>query len=302
METPSDKLSDISGHADLTQRLKEMVEFPLTRPDLYEELGISKSHGVLMYGPPGCGKTMIARALAAEMETSFIAVSAPEILSMWQGASEEKIRALFARARAAQPCIIFIDEIDAITQKRDDVKGSNTNTVVNQILTAMDGFGARQTIYVIAATNLLDDIDPALLRPGRFDDKIYVGMPDRIARANIIMQKLQKGKAAGTAKHLHDWATTIATNTDGYSGADMQAIYKEACRAVIAKTVRTAAAAVNPRSKAKGKQQGDAMDVDGMERLIGRVTLEDLKLAQAKIRPSVKPEDLATKYRDHSIK
>jgi len=180
VEVPEVHWDDIGGLEDVKQQLKEAVEWPLKHPDHFKEMGIEPPKGILLYGPPGCGKTLLAKAVATESEANFIAVKGPEILSKWVGESERAVREIFSKARQSAPCIVFFDELDSIVPRRGHRFDSGvTDRIVNQLLTEMDGIAKLEGVVVIGATNRPDIIDPALLRPGRFDRIIYVPPPTR---------------------------------------------------------------------------------------------------------------------------
>ncbi len=183
---PEVTYEDIGGLSDAIQKIREMVELPLKHPELFERLGIEPPKGVLLYGPPGTGKTLLAKAVANEANAHFIAINGPEIMSKFYGESEERLRDIFKEAEENAPSIIFIDEIDAIAPKREEVVGEVEKRVVSQLLTLMDGLKSRGKVIVIAATNRPDAIDPALRRPGRFDREIEVGVPDKQGRKEIL--------------------------------------------------------------------------------------------------------------------
>ncbi|MCD6558425.1 MAG: CDC48 family AAA ATPase, partial [Palaeococcus sp.] len=183
---PEVTYEDIGGLKDAIQKIREMVELPLKHPELFERLGIEPPKGVLLYGPPGTGKTLLAKAVANEANAHFIAINGPEIMSKFYGESEERLREIFKEAQENSPSIIFIDEIDAIAPKREEVTGEVEKRVVSQLLTLMDGLKSRGKVIVIAATNRPDALDPALRRPGRFDREIEVGVPDKQGRKEIL--------------------------------------------------------------------------------------------------------------------
>ncbi len=177
---------DIGGLKDEIQKIREMIELPLKHPEIFEKLGIEPPKGVLLYGPPGTGKTLLAKAVANEANAHFIAINGPEIMSKYYGESEERLREVFREAEENAPSIIFIDEIDAIAPKREEVTGEVEKRVVSQLLTLMDGLKSRGKVIVIAATNRPDAVDPALRRPGRFDREIEIGVPDKQGRKEIL--------------------------------------------------------------------------------------------------------------------
>lgn len=220
---PSISYEDIGGLKEEVQKIREMVELPMRHPELFERLGIEAPKGVLIYGPPGTGKTMLAKAVASESEANFISIGGPELVSKFVGESEEKLRQLFKEAEENAPSIIFMDEIDAIAPKREEVNGEVERRMVSQLLTLMDGLKSRGHVIVIGATNRPNSIDPALRRPGRFDREIELGIPDRNARKEIL-QIHTRGMPTAKDVNLDD----IANVTHGYTGADISSLCKEA--------------------------------------------------------------------------
>ena len=214
---------DIGGLKDEVQKIREMIELPMRHPELFERLGIGPPKGVLIYGPPGCGKTLLARAVANESEAHFITINGPEIISKFVGEAEERLRGIFKEAEENAPSIIFIDEIDAIAPKREEVIGEVEKRVVSQLLTLMDGLKSRGQVVVIAATNRQNSLDPALRRPGRFDREIEIGVPDRKGRKEM-MQIHTRGMPLAEGVSLDDMAAV----THGFVGADIQSLTKEA--------------------------------------------------------------------------
>jgi len=234
VETPNVRWDDIGGLEDIKQELKEAVEWPLKYPEAYERLGIKPPKGILLYGPPGCGKTLLARAVATESEANFVSVKGPEIFSKWVGESERAIRELFRKARQVAPAVIFIDEIDAIAPMRGLGIGDSmvTERVVSQLLTELDGLVRLEGVVVIGATNRPDIIDPALLRPGRFDRIIYVPPPDKKARLEILKVHTRKMPLAPDV-NLQE----IAELTEGYSGSDLEVLVREAGLAALRENI-----------------------------------------------------------------
>lgn len=214
---------DIGGLSDEIQRLREMIELPMKHPEIFEKLGIESPKGVLMYGPPGTGKTLIARAVANESGANFFSIAGPEIMSKYYGESEQRLRELFEQANKEAPSIIFIDELDSIAPKREEVTGEVERRVVAQLLTMMDGLEERGQVVVIGATNRIDAIDPALRRPGRFDREIEIGVPDRNERIEIL-QIHTRGMPLAEDVKLED----IGDRTHGFVGADISALVREA--------------------------------------------------------------------------
>ncbi len=221
--TPTVTYEDIGGLEKETLRIREMVELPLRHPELFDRLGIEPPKGILLHGPPGTGKTLTARAVANESNAYFESIAGPEIMSKFYGESEKRLRDVFEEARRNSPSIIFIDEIDAIAPKREEVTGDVEKRVVSQLLSLMDGLEARGKVIVIAATNRVDALDPALRRPGRFDREMVVGVPDRKGRKEIL-QIHTRGMPLDEDVDLNE----LAGNTHGFVGADLAALAREA--------------------------------------------------------------------------
>ena len=226
---PDITYEDIGGLTDEIKKIREMVEIPIKHPEIFEKLGVEAPKGVLLHGPPGTGKTLLAKAVANESEANFILLNGPEIMSKFYGESEKKIRDIFEEAEKTAPSIIFIDEIDAIAPKREDVNGEVERRVVSQILTMMDGLKSRGKVIVIGATNRVDALDPALRRPGRFDREIEVGVPDKKGRKAI----LQIHTRSMPLKNVK--IDEIASLTHGFVGADLESLAKESAMNVLRK-------------------------------------------------------------------
>lgn len=220
---PRTTYEDIGGLHEEIQRIREMVELPLRHPEIFQRLGIDPPKGVLLHGPPGCGKTLLARAVANESEANFYSINGPEIMSKFYGESEERLRQIFKEAQENAPSIVFIDEIDAIAPKREEVTGEVEKRVVSQLLTLMDGLESRGQLVVIAATNRPNALDPALRRPGRFDREIEIGIPDKKGRLEILQIHTRNMPLAEDVS-----LEKIAEITYGYTGADLVALCKEA--------------------------------------------------------------------------
>ena len=274
VEVPNVRWSDIGGLHNVKQELREAVEWPLKYPEVFEHANAKPPKGILLYGPPGTGKTLLAKAVANESEANFISIKGPEILSKWVGESERAIRETFRKARQASPCIIFIDEIDAIAPMRGTGIGDArvTERIVSQLLTEMDGLVELQEVVVIGATNRPDILDPALLRPGRFDRLLYVPPPDLEARKEIFKIHL-RGKPLAEDVNIDE----LAKRTEGYTGADIAAVCNEATMLAIREYILT---------KAKDKKELDREDIK--KNL--KVTMKHLEEAMRKIKPTGKRE------------
>jgi transitional endoplasmic reticulum ATPase len=220
---PQVTYEDIGGIADEIKKVREMIELPLRHPEIFEKLGIEAPKGVLLYGPPGTGKTLLAKAVANESNAHFISISGPEIMSKFYGESEARLREIFKEAREKSPSIIFVDEIDSIAPKREEVTGEVERRVVSQMLSLMDGLEARGKVIVIAATNRPNAIDPALRRPGRFDREIEIKVPDKKGRKDILLIHTRNMPLADDVD-----LDKCAAVSHGYVGADLEYLCKEA--------------------------------------------------------------------------
>jgi len=226
IDIPDISWEDVGGLEDIKSELREAVEWPLKYPKLFEKAGIRPLNGILLFGPPGCGKTLLAEAVANESKCNFITVKGPEILSKWVGESQKSIREIFRKGRQASPSIIYFDEIDAITAVRMSYEGTGsgvTSSIVNQLLVEMDGMEDRKGVVVIASTNRPDLVDSALLRPGRFDRLLYVIAPDLESRLKILDVHTREMPLANDVSLKH-----VAQITEGYSGADLENVCREA--------------------------------------------------------------------------
>lgn len=231
VEIPNVTWEDIGGLEGVKTELKETVQYPVEHPEKFEKFGMSPSKGVLFYGPPGCGKTLMAKAVANECQANFISIKGPELLTMWFGESEANVRDVFEKARGAAPCVLFFDELDSIAKSRGMGAGDGGGAgdrVMNQLLTEMDGMGAKKNVFIIGATNRPDIIDTALMRPGRLDQLIYIPMPDVDARVGILKATLRKSP-------VHDSVDLryLAEETDKFTGADLTEICQRAAKFAI---------------------------------------------------------------------
>ncbi|KAH3679972.1 hypothetical protein WICMUC_000715 [Wickerhamomyces mucosus] len=246
---------DIGGLDNIKNELKETVEYPVLHPEQYTKFGLSPSKGVLFFGPPGTGKTLLAKAVATEVSANFISVKGPELLSMYFGESESNIRDIFDKARAAAPTVVFLDELDSIAKARGQNHGDSggADRVVNQLLTEMDGMNAKKNVFVVGATNRPDQIDPAILRPGRLDQLIYVPLPDEPARLSILKAQLRK-----TPLEPGLDLGQIAKTTHGFSGADLSYIVQRAAKFAIKDSIEATIRAQKEKEKEnKVKEEGD---------------------------------------------
>ena len=235
VEIPNVPWEQVGGLDELKQKLIESVEWPLSRPKIFKRMGISPPKGILLYGPPGCGKTLLARAVATESKANFISIKGPELLSKWVGESEKAIREVFRKAKMAAPCIIFFDEFDSIAPSRGRHTSDSgvTEKVLSQFLTELDGLEVMKDIVVIAATNRPDILDPALIRPGRIDRILLVPSPDEKGRLEI-MRLFTKDMPLATNLNIED----LNKLTEGFSGADIETWCREAAMIALRENIR----------------------------------------------------------------
>merc|ERR1719301_103976 len=260
VEVPNVTWNDIGGLEGVKRELQEVVQYPVEFPEKFEKFGMSPSKGVLFYGPPGCGKTLLAKAIANECQANFISIKGPELLTMWFGESESNVRELFDKARGAAPCVLFFDELDSIARSRGSSggdAGGAGDRVINQILTEMDGMGAKKSVFIIGATNRPDIIDPAVLRPGRLDQLIYIPLPDEGSRVNILKSVLRKSPVAPDVD-LEFMARTV----HGFSGADLTEICQRAAKLAIRESIEKEIEQEKERA-ATAEANPNAMDTDG---------------------------------------
>merc|ERR1719498_1045742 len=232
---PNTSWEDIGGLEEVKKELQEMVQYPVEHPEKFEKFGMNPSKGVLFYASPGCGKTLLAKAIANECQANFISVKGPELLTMWFGESESNVREVFDKARAASPCILFFDELDSIAIKRGGNSGDGggaADRVINQVLTEMDGVGSKKNVFIIGATNRPYIIDPAIMRPGRLDQLLYIPLPDEPSRMSILKANLKKSPIAPDVDLGY-----LAKKTHGFSGADLTEICQRACKQAIRENI-----------------------------------------------------------------
>jgi len=291
VEVPNVSWDDIGGLEDVKRDLKELVQYPVEHPEKFEKFGMSPSKGVLFYGPPGCGKTLMAKAVANECQANFISVKGPELLTMWFGESEANVRDVFEKARQAAPCVLFFDELDSIAQQRGGSQGDGggaADRVMNQLLTEIDGIGAKKNVFIIGATNRPDIIDTALMRPGRLDQLIYIPMPDHDSRLSILRATLRKSPVAKNVD-----LTYLSAQTDKFTGADLTEICQSACKLAIREEIERDIERERMREEA-----GDDMDADDDEDDEASDTMPEIlpthfEAAVRNARRSVSDRDLA---------
>jgi len=285
VEVPNVTWDDIGGLENVKRELQETVQYPVEHPEKFLKFGMSPSKGVLFYGPPGCGKTLLAKAIANECQANFISIKGPELLTMWFGESEANVRDVFDKARAASPCVLFFDELDSIAKARGSSlgdAGGASDRVLNQLLTEMDGMNAKKNVFIIGATNRPDQIDPALMRPGRLDQLIYIPLPDEKSRLAIFRAALRKSPIAKDVDLEY-----LAKVTPGFSGADLTEICQRACKLAIRESIEKDAA----RHRA-AKERGEAvMEMDD-EDPVPEIRKDHFEEAMSTARRSVSDNDI----------
>jgi len=289
VEVPNISWDDIGGLEPVKRELQEVVQYPVEHPEKFEKFGMSPSKGVLFYGPPGCGKTLLAKAIASECQANFISIKGPELLTMWFGESEANVREIFDKARQSAPCVLFFDELDSIATQRGSSlgdAGGAGDRVLNQLLTEMDGMNAKKTVFIIGATNRPDIIDSALLRPGRLDQLIYIPLPDEGSRKQIFQSVLRKSPVAPDVDF-----DALTKHTHGFSGADITEICQRSCKYAIRESIE--------RDIEREKQMAenpDAMETEeganGEEEAPGMITKAHFEEAMKFARRSVSDADI----------
>lgn len=294
VEVPDVSWDDIGGLEDTKRELQEMVRYPIEHRGLFEKFGMQASRGVLFYGPPGCGKTLMAKAIANECGANFISVKGPELLNAYFGGSEANVRDLFDKARAASPCILFFDEMDSLARARGSGSGSSdtSDRVINQLLSEIDGIGSGKTLFIIGATNRPDILDPGIMRPGRLDQLIYIPLPDRESRISIFKANLRKSPVAEDITFEQ-----LADVTEGFSGADIT----EICQRAAKNAIRDAITADIERQNRVEAGELTQEEADALPDPVPCITRAHFEASMSKARRSVSPEVVA-QYDEFSAK
>merc|ERR1712110_1328594 len=280
VEVPNVTWDDIGGLEGVKRELQELVQYPVEHPEKFLKFGMQPSRGVLFYGPPGCSKTLLAKAIANECQANFISVKGPELLTMWFGESEANVRDIFDKARSAAPCVLFFDELDSIAKSRGGSSGGDAggaaDRVINQVLIEMDGMGAKKNVFIIGATNRPDIIDGAILRPGRLDQLIYIPLPDQDSRICILKASLRKTPVSKDVDIKY-----LAELTKGFSGADLTEICQRAVKLAIREDIQNEINREKEREKA-----GASMEVDNDDSIaeVGKKHFEEaMKFARRSV-------------------
>jgi len=284
-EVPTVTWDDVGGLENVKKELQELVQYPVEHPEKFLKFGMMPSKGVLFYGPPGCGKTLLAKAIANECQANFISIKGPELLTMWFGESEANVRDVFDKARSAAPCVLFFDELDSIAKSRGGSggdAGGASDRVINQILTEMDGMGSKKNVFIIGATNRPDIIDPAILRPGRLDQLIYIPLPDDGSRKAILKSNLRKSPVAKEVDLDY-----LAKMTRGFSGADLTEICQRACKLAIRESIDA-----DIRREKERQRAGATMDVDEDDDPVPEITKKHFEESMKFARRSVSDNDI----------
>merc|ERR1712142_1138144 len=285
VEVPNITWDDIGGLKETKRELQELVQYPVEHPEKFLKYGMNPSKGVLFYGPPGCGKTMLAKAIANECQANFISIKGPELLSKWFGESSSNIREIFDKARQAAPCVLFFDELDSIAKSRGEASGDSgaIDRVINQLLTEMDGMGGKKNVFIIGATNRPDILDSAIMRPGRLDQLIYIPLPDEESRRSILKANLRKTPIAKDVD-----LNFLAANTKDFSGADLTEICQRACKLAIRESI----AKDIEREKQRLQNPGMADQMDDDDDPVPEITRAHFEESMRFARRSVSKDDI----------
>jgi len=284
VEIPNVSWKDIGGLESVKNELQELVQYPVEHPEKFLKFGMTPSKGVLFYGPPGCGKTLLAKAIANECQANFISIKGPELLTMWFGESEANVRDVFDKARSAAPCVLFFDELDSIAKSRGGSAGDGggaSDRVINQILTEMDGMGSKKNVFIIGATNRPDIIDPAILRPGRLDQLIYIPLPDEPSRMAILKACTRKSPVSKDVDLPY-----MAKMMHGFSGADLTEICQRACKLAIRESIQ-----IDIQTE-RERQEHPERDMDTDEDPVPEITKLHFEEAMKFARRSVTDNDI----------
>merc|ERR1712203_1205434 len=285
VEVPTVTWADVGGLESVKRELQELVQYPVEHPEKFLKFGMMPSRGVLFYGPPGCGKTLLAKAIANECQANFISIKGPELLTMWFGESEANVGDIFDKARSAAPCVLFFDELDSIAKSRGGSAGDAggaADRVINQILTEMDGMGSKKNVFIIGATNRPDIIDSAILRPGRLDQLIYIPLPDEGSRMSILKANLRKTPLSKSVALSY-----LAKLPKGFSGAALPEICQRACKLAIRENIE-----IEIRKEKEREKSGGAMDIDNDEDDDSEVQKRHFEEAMRFARRSVSDQDI----------
>lgn len=285
VEVPNVSWEDVGGLENVKRELYETIQYPVEHADKFAKFGMQPSKGVLFYGPPGCGKTLLAKAIANECGANFISIKGPELLTMWFGESEANVRDLFDKARAAAPCILFFDEMDSIAKARGSGGGGSGSEagdrVINQILTEIDGVATRKSVFVIGATNRPDILDPAVTRPGRLDQLIYIPLPDYESRKSVFKANLRKSPLAPNVD-----IDQLAMATEGFSGADITEICQRAAKNAIRESVNA------EMERARKISAGEISEDAPMEDPVPFIRRDHFEEAMSRARKSVGEKEI----------
>jgi len=280
VEVPNVTWDDIGGLEATKKELQETVQYPVMYPEQFAKFGMNPSRGVLFYGPPGCGKTLLAKAIANECQSNFISIKGPELLTMWFGESEANVREIFDKARQSAPCVLFFDELDSIARARGSSggdAGGAGDRVMNQMLTEMDGVGSKKNVFIIGATNRPDIIDPALMRPGRLDQLVYIPLPDHASRCDILKSALRKSPLAKDIS-----IDELASATAKFSGADLTEICQRACKYAIRESIEKSIRMQRER-EARGDDGMEEEDIDPVPEITRVHFEESMKFARRSV-------------------